>query len=191
LEQTARAKLNREGFAGKRQRHERSVAVRYAGQSFELEIEAGSGLATRFHRAHETRYGYAQEENAIEIVSVRLRSSGLVAQRSEKAKKVLSKESATSTSAFAYLEGKRTRVRVYERGQLRPGVKLRAPCIVKEYSATTLIPVGVKTHVDGFGNLVLECGGKQSATPLFSVTSDPKRRRRFALPAHSKRNAQV
>ena len=34
---------------------------------------------------------------------------------------------------------------------------------------------------------VLECGGKRSATPLFlAVQSEPKHRRRCALPAHSK-----
>jgi aspartyl-tRNA synthetase len=33
----------------------------------------------------------------------------------------------------------------------------------------------------------LECGGKRSATPLsFQIQNNPKRRRRFALPAHSK-----
>src|SRR5260221_545114 len=35
----------------------------------------------------------------------------------------------------------------------------------------------------------LECGGKRSATPLWlHVANNPKRRRRFALPAHSKIN---
>jgi phosphomethylpyrimidine synthase len=34
--------------------------------------------------------------------------------------------------------------------------------------------------------LILECGGKRSATPLWiELSFDPKRRRRFALPAHS------
>jgi hypothetical protein len=32
----------------------------------------------------------------------------------------------------------------------------------------------------------LECGGKRSATPLWISSPNPKRRRRFALPAHSK-----
>jgi hypothetical protein len=43
------------------------------------------------------------------------------------------------------------------------------------------------------GQTTLECGGKRSATPLWlgqrlafpGVRGDPKRRRRFALPAHS------
>ncbi len=38
--------------------------------------------------------------------------------------------------------------------------------------------------------IFLECGGKRSATPLWIVwiqmITEPKRRRRFALPAHSK-----
>jgi hypothetical protein len=40
---------------------------------------------------------------------------------------------------------------------------------------------------------ILECGGKRSATPLlfklFKFNRTPKRRRRFALPAHSKSGA--
>jgi N-methylhydantoinase A len=157
LERSARAKLSAEGFASNHQRHERSVAMRYQGQSFELEINAKSGdLVASFHRAHETRYGYSQKENAIEIVSVRLRSSGLVEQRRDKSKRIASRAAKAEGSTYAYFEGKRSRAHVYERGQLSAGMKLRVPCIVKEYSATTLIPEGVKAHVDGFGNLVIE-----------------------------------
>ena len=158
LERSARAKLSEEGFASSRQRHERSVAMRYQGQSFELEINAASGdLAANFHRAHETRYGYSQKENAIEIVSVRLRSSGLVEQRREKTRKAVSRPAKAARSTYVYFEGKRSRVQVYERGRLSAGMKLRAPCIVKEYSATTLIPTGVQARVDGSGNMIIEC----------------------------------
>src|SRR5205085_10946214 len=38
LERQARTALRREGFSAAKQRHERSVAARYKGQSFELEI---------------------------------------------------------------------------------------------------------------------------------------------------------
>ena len=35
-------------------------------------------------------------------------------------------------------------------------MKLRTPCIVTEYSATTLIPSGaVKRSIDGYGNLII------------------------------------
>jgi N-methylhydantoinase A len=45
--------------------------LRYRGQSFELTVPLGDGLADRFHRAHEERYGYADREREIELVAVR------------------------------------------------------------------------------------------------------------------------
>src|SRR5258707_290311 len=79
MEKQARADLRREGFAENKQRHERSLAVRYQGQSFELQIKQTSGnIAGACHRAHLARYGYAQENNPVEIVSARVRSIGVV-----------------------------------------------------------------------------------------------------------------
>jgi N-methylhydantoinase A len=45
--------------------------LRYRGQSFELTVPLGEGLAERFHRAHEDRYGYADRSRPVELVSVR------------------------------------------------------------------------------------------------------------------------
>lgn len=131
--------------------------MRYEGQSFELEIEVPArDLAGSFHRAHKARYGYAAETNPIEIVTVRLRSSGLVEQRRERAVKLRARVYKPAEARTAYLEGKRVRLGLCDRKELRPGMKLRAPAIVKEYSGTTLIPAGCKVQVDGFGNLLIE-----------------------------------
>ncbi|MEP6719727.1 MAG: hydantoinase/oxoprolinase family protein, partial [bacterium] len=52
LERTAAGILRREGFPAAKQRHERSLALRYKGQSFELEIKQTNGnIAAHFHRA--------------------------------------------------------------------------------------------------------------------------------------------
>jgi N-methylhydantoinase A len=45
--------------------------LRYRGQSFELSVPLGDGLAERFHHAHAERYGYADREREIELVAVR------------------------------------------------------------------------------------------------------------------------
>jgi N-methylhydantoinase A len=45
--------------------------LRYAGQSFELTVPLGPGLAQSFHRTHEDRYGYADRDRCIELVAVR------------------------------------------------------------------------------------------------------------------------
>ena len=82
LEQRAGSALRKEGFSESKQRHERSLAARYKGQSFELNIASPKGssgnIAANFHRAHRARYGYAQESDVVEIVSAKLRSIGIV-----------------------------------------------------------------------------------------------------------------
>jgi N-methylhydantoinase A len=45
--------------------------LRYVGQSFELPVPLGPGLAERFHAAHEERYGHADRSRTIELVAVR------------------------------------------------------------------------------------------------------------------------
>jgi N-methylhydantoinase A len=45
--------------------------LRYRGQSFELTVPLGPGLADRFHRLHEERYGYADRGRELELVAVR------------------------------------------------------------------------------------------------------------------------
>ena len=45
--------------------------LRYAGQSFELTVSLQPRLADAFHRAHAERYGYADADREIELVSVR------------------------------------------------------------------------------------------------------------------------
>ncbi|MDT5061875.1 MAG: N-methylhydantoinase [Acidobacteriota bacterium] len=163
MEQEARSALRLEGFMEARQRHERSLAVRYQGQSFELEIKwtSGSGnrLAGAFHRAHRARYGYAQEANHVEVVSARLRSIGIVEKlRAERAKHSSGKVKVASPSEFAtvYFTDRQSRAGIYDRDEIEPGARLRTPCIVCEYSATTLIPPGAHAVVDEHGNLIIE-----------------------------------
>jgi N-methylhydantoinase A len=160
MEREARAALRREGFRQARQRHMRTVAARYRGQSFELEIPwgGGRGLAGRFRRAHETRYGYAQTADSIEVVSARLLSAGLVeklgdgrAGRAAEGKRA----AAPRREARVHFDEGPLGAAVYRREELRAGARLRAPCVVTEYSSTTLVPAGAVARVDEFGNLVI------------------------------------
>jgi N-methylhydantoinase A len=47
------------------------ASLRYRGQSFELTIPLGPELEEGFHRAHEERYGYADRNRPVELVTVR------------------------------------------------------------------------------------------------------------------------
>jgi N-methylhydantoinase A len=155
LEREATALLRAEGFSRSKQRHERSLAMRYRGQSFELEVRNTTGdLAAEFHRAHRERYGYAQEQSEIEIVSARLRSFGLVEKLPQR--KVKSGKNKPHANVTAHLGGRRISVALYKRDELFANTRLQTPCIVTEYSATTLIDADAKARIDEFGNLLIE-----------------------------------
>jgi N-methylhydantoinase A len=47
---------------------------------------------------------------------------------------------------------------VYRREEVAAGSRLRVPCIVTEYSATTLIPDDCQARVDSFGNMIIDVG---------------------------------
>jgi N-methylhydantoinase A len=161
LEREASAALRREGFDTRKQRHERTVAARYRGQSFELEIawDGGRRLVERFHAAHESRYGYAQTAGAIELVSARLRASGLVGGLKEedqrRAASTRGEVRPHGTARVYFDEGARATA-VYRREELPAGARLRSPCVVTEYSSTTLVHAWARAASDARGNLVIE-----------------------------------
>jgi N-methylhydantoinase A len=157
MEREAAALLRAEGFARAKQRHERSLAMRYRGQSFELEVRNTAGdIAASFHRAHRERYGYAQEASEIEIVSARLRSFGLVPKLPVRKIAAGNGTAKPHGKVMTYFAGRKVDAAIYKRDELRGGVKLKTPCIVTEYSATTLIPGDAKARLDAFGNILIE-----------------------------------
>jgi N-methylhydantoinase A len=182
MEREARAALRREGFRETQQRIEHRVAARYKGQSFELEIEwAGIGfdgefdgeeamgtsrrtplaaLVESFHDAHQRRYGYAERASVVEIVTARVRAVGVVEKLKEAKPSRVRLDAETvspSQRAKVYLTDGRARViGVYARDALKAGARLRSPCIVGEYSSTTLVPAGARAHIDRHGNLIIE-----------------------------------
>jgi N-methylhydantoinase A len=162
MERGADVALRAEGFPTSKQLHERSLAMRYKGQSFELEIKrTREDLAASFHRAHEARYGYAQESNTVEVVSARVRSTGVVEKLAQKRSRFVGRNAYSKPvkQVNAYLDGKKVRAAVYDREKLSTGTQLRTPCIVTEYSSTTLIPLSANARVDQYGNLVIDVAG--------------------------------
>jgi N-methylhydantoinase A len=161
MERDARLSLAREGFSDAKQRHERMLAVRYQVQSFELDIPwpRRGTVADVFHRAHLARYGYAQTANTVEIVSARLRSVGVL-QRSRvptHAGRTRARKAAQPVrEAVIHFARGRTRAGVYVREMLEAGGRLQTPCVVTDYSSTTLIPDDARAVVDGYRNLVIE-----------------------------------
>jgi N-methylhydantoinase A len=156
LEREAVRDLKREGFDKEKTKLVRSVAMRYAGQSFEIAVPWGTRFRTAFNAAHRERYGYADSSRPIEIVAIRVRATGIT--QKPRIKRQPSRQSGraqASSTVRAYLTERALQVPVYLREDLSVGNRLVGPAIITEYSSTTLIPPRCRLDIDPWLNLVI------------------------------------
>lgn len=156
-----------EGFTPDQLKANRSLDMRYAGQSYELNIPytAASNasekeiqtLVEKFHTAHAQRFGYARTDAPAEIVNLRLTAIG------ETDKPPIQPMSVTDTDASkarisqnpVIFENASLPTDFYRREALHPGNQIAGPAIVTEFSATTVIPPNFSAVVDVYQNLIL------------------------------------
>jgi N-methylhydantoinase A len=137
--------------------YERSLDMRYQGQSYELAVPVSSAQSWQeaFHRQHASTYGHSSPDQPTEIVQARLKAIGRLP------KPVL--ESAKADVGRPPRPIARRRVRfgdwvdlpVFERGRLRPGQRVEGPALVVQEDTTTLLAPAWNGLVDSWGNLLL------------------------------------
>jgi len=146
----ARADLRAEGIGSPAMSFVPSLDMRYVGQSFELHVPYGKDVVEAFHAAHEARYGHALRDQPVEIVNVRLQAVGRVE------KPVLEAEPAEARPAVPLQTG--NGMALYDRETLLPGMAFAGPALVFQLDSTVYVAPGWSARVDGYRNLVLECG---------------------------------
>jgi N-methylhydantoinase A len=135
----------------------RRADLRYAGQSFELTVEAGKPfgeLEERFHAAHEQRYGYRMDDEAVELVNLRLISTVPV-DKPELAEPQAEGD-AESGCREANFGGEWIEVPVLDRGRMGEGSEVEGPAIVEFKESTCVVRPGWRGEIDNVGTLVLE-----------------------------------
>lgn len=132
---------------------QRSVDLRYRGQSYTLNIpwQDRAASAQAFHQQHERHYGH-RLALAVELVNIR------VALQSPAA--ALNLEGAVAQQpgrAYAQVDmlGQAGPVPVYTRPSLVTGQRLVGPVLITEMVSTTYVAPGWACEVDESGNLVL------------------------------------
>ncbi|MEK7407196.1 MAG: hydantoinase/oxoprolinase family protein [Acidobacteriota bacterium] len=148
------AELERQALAAMPDaRLERTADIRYAGQSYELNVPWNPRApAAPFHREHQRVYGYSRRECPIETVSVRVRAR--IRSPELRFPKHRAERGAAPERRRVRVEGRWVRIPVWRRGQLSV-TSQRGPALVLDYGATTLVPPGWRFRVDRTGNLVV------------------------------------
>ncbi|MCG8413224.1 MAG: hydantoinase/oxoprolinase family protein [Pseudomonadales bacterium] len=155
LEQQGRDELAAEGLAAADLKAERSVDMRYAGQSYTLNVPWTDVAAakTAFSTLHNKRYGYALSAE-VEIVNLCVHISE-AQHHIEFPSAVTSGERCNNlrqTKVYACAES----AKLADRAELQVGVKFSGPMVITEYSATTYVAPGWDVSLDKWGNLILK-----------------------------------
>jgi N-methylhydantoinase A len=175
----AGAALDAEGFARADHRYVRTGDLRYFGQAFEVRVSVPEGVvdagfadavATSFHDAHRSLYGYDFRDDARQQVEwVNLRVTGIGPITRPELNEIASAQDGVEDSAENSAERARTGTRgvcfdhvvgrvqagIYWRPDLRAGDELSGPVIVEEFGSTLPVHPGFIVRVDAYGNLVI------------------------------------
>ncbi|MGM0555423.1 MAG: hydantoinase/oxoprolinase family protein [Myxococcota bacterium] len=139
-----------------------SADLRYLGQSFEINIpvdwdpteasldDPSKGFAER----HETLYGYRDAERSIELVAIRLRASVPRDMPDIEVPESRGDASGATCERVRFKEGWQD-ADIIERASLAEGDAVAGPCIITEYSGTTVVPRCWSGRVE-CGHIVLE-----------------------------------
>ncbi len=152
LERAARADVRREGVPVTALEH--GLDVRYAGQGYELPVPFGPQWRRDFHRLHQQRFGHADPDRPLEVVTVRTRARGGRRTLPVDAPPPAGRARPVSTRPVVF-SGRPVRTPIYRRDDLPLRQRLGGPAIICEYSATTVVPPGWTLTVDRAGGLLL------------------------------------
>jgi N-methylhydantoinase A/oxoprolinase/acetone carboxylase beta subunit len=162
----ATADLRAEGFSGRRIVIERSIDVRYAGQSYELAVPFSPGYRAAFDRLHGKTYGYSDPARATEVVTLRVRAAGITDKPDlpfQRPRRVIRPRAAAMRQSR--FDGRMRRTAFYYWPDLLPGSRGRGPAVITGPEATVVVPPRAAFAVDGFGNVIVTTGGFHRRKP--------------------------
>lgn len=139
LERRAAGELREQGAQEERLFFRRAFDARYAGQSFELDVEWSNTVretAASFHAKHRRVYGYDVPHEAVEFVSLRVTASAPLRDRPLVAQTT---RDASAQQREVWIDGAFASVPVYRRDALHAGAHVSGPAIVEQYDATTVV----------------------------------------------------
>jgi N-methylhydantoinase A len=151
------------------------VEARYVGQSYELPIvyehrdaAAWSRLAADFHAAHLQRFGHADADAPVEIVSFGATAIGKIETPELPILAVggpAPPPEALASTRDVFFEGDAISdaggwrpARIFRRDQLLADNVIEGPAVIEEISATTVLYPGDRARVHVNGSLLVECG---------------------------------
>lgn len=134
---------------------EKSVDMRFIGQSFELNVPWTANkekLVNAFFDLHQKEYGFVDRTQPVEIVTIRI--AGSIVQPDPKLENLDEKEIPTPIENREIMDI--GNVGVYRRDLIGRGTVLEGPLVVDQEDTTVWVPPGWKMTATNTGFLILE-----------------------------------
>lgn len=143
-----------------------SIDLRYAGQSFELNVpvvdralsaDDWAMITQRFHQAHLQRYGHCNENECLEVVNLRLAAVGRADKPAFPTLSRFASPPNPKQRRLVYFEPKGwTDCPIYERKALQPTTELTGPAVLEGAESTVVVLPGQRLSVTPHGHLIVE-----------------------------------
>lgn len=150
--------LRNEGISKRDIEIQRSVDVRYAGQSYELNVPYSSHFLDEYQELHKFTYGYFYPDKAIELVNLRVRAIGkvepIVLPLETKSNKYRLSE--LPQNQFVELEQGSKNLPVYKYDKLQPYSEFLGPALIVSADTTILINKHDMVQIDQYLNLIVK-----------------------------------
>jgi N-methylhydantoinase A len=156
LRDKLRAGFRAEGISPRRLVESRWLELRYQGQSFELLLEEGPEVATRFQALHQRRFGFADPERPIELVTIRMRATAPVEDPVLPRLAPAPRRSPRPLRHLAPVGLRSEALPVYERATLGAGARIDGPALIADHTATALLDAESRATVHPTGSLIIE-----------------------------------
>jgi N-methylhydantoinase A len=142
--------------------------MRYVGQGYELAVPIPEGpvddrtaaeLRRAFDGVYAHRYGYADTNAAVELVTVSVTATGVgpevrLPEHHPGTREVAEARKPDRAVYFPETRGY-VRCAVYDRARLPVGARIDGPAVVEEAESTTVLPPGSAAEVDPWANLLV------------------------------------
>ena len=168
LQAEAAAQLDSDGVPATAHRFTRIAECRYVGQGFELRVEVPEGpftpktaaaVAKAFFAVHRTEYGHAFEDQAVELVTLRVigtaRADTLRLPPLPKGGRRNPAEAALYARPTTFDDGETLDTPRFDRGKLKADDSITGPAIIVQQNSTTVIPRGYTSVVMALGDIVI------------------------------------
>ncbi|HEY1212027.1 MAG TPA: hydantoinase/oxoprolinase family protein, partial [Bryobacteraceae bacterium] len=156
LTAAAVSEISAEGFPDDTIRIDRSLDLRYLGQSYEITVPFSAGYRATFDQMHQKLYGYRNEKRTVEIVSIRVKATAQTQKPTIRRQPLTTSERPSPvTLREVVFDGSPQPTQSFARESLKPGTAGGGPAIIAGAQSTTVVPPGWRFVVDSVGTLVL------------------------------------